>query len=157
MSEQTTALVVSGIGHSDILNPFQASPEELLAGVLDENGLLNEATVINQQPAQPLAQAYYRKRQQFRQATRLGQLLLQSGLIHAEQLTEALLHQQQLPNPRPLGELVVDLGYCQAQQVEALLSQQQRIRQDYDALEESRETTRNLWQQLRQSWFSPKK
>jgi hypothetical protein len=45
-----------------------------------------------------------------RQTPKLGEVLLQHGIVNADQLTIALAEQQK--TGRPLGEIIVELGYA---------------------------------------------
>ena len=45
-----------------------------------------------------------------RQAPKLGEVLLQHGIVNADQLAVALAEQQK--TSRPLGEIIVELGYA---------------------------------------------
>jgi type IV pilus assembly protein PilB len=57
-----------------------------------------------------------------RQSARIGQLLLQRGLITAEQLAEAVQVQQARYRDRPLGEVLVELGRVTRRDVASTLA-----------------------------------
>ncbi|MGI6544121.1 MAG: hypothetical protein ACOX44_13920 [Limnochordia bacterium] len=53
---------------------------------------------------------------------RLGDILVERGVITQEQLTQAL--QRQLETGVPLGKLVIDLGFARAEQMASALAEQ---------------------------------
>ncbi len=146
-------LHIESIAINEDLNPFGATAEELLAGTLDENGLLSTHTKINGQSARRLCNAYYKKRNQFREATRLGDLLVRAGLITPAQLNKAL-HQQKNHNA-PLGEVIVSLGFCRTEEIEITLERQKTIREEFERAEAARDQWRSLWQGLVKRLFTP--
>jgi hypothetical protein len=137
---------LSGIRLDDWVNPFGASPEELLAGTLEEGGLLGSETVINGQSAQELFQAYNRKRRQFQEATRLGSMLVKTGVLTQEQLSQALVAQKD--QNRPLGEVVVAMGFCSQAVIESALERQRTLRTEMEKVEQAQQERRSLWAQL---------
>lgn len=139
-------LSISNIRIDDWVNPFGATPEELLAGTLEEGGLLSDDTAINGQPAQALFQVYNRKRRQFQEATRLGTLLVKSGVVTQEQLTEALFRQKK--ENLPLGEILVSLGYCTQETIETSLERQRTLRQELEKMEQYRQEKLSLWKKI---------
>lgn len=105
---------------------FGATAEELVAYALDDIGVLSTETQVNGQPARPLVESFYHKRQQIRRTTRLGNLLIQGGVITREQLIEAL--SCHVTREIPLGESLIELGFCTQEQLDTTLSQQAEIR-----------------------------
>ena len=105
---------------------FGATPEELVAYALDDIGVLGSDTRINGAQARPLVESFYHKRQQVRRSTRLGNLLIQGGVITQEQLIEAL--SCHVTREVPLGEALILLSFCTQEQLDATLSQQAEIR-----------------------------
>lgn len=105
---------------------FGATADELVAYALDDIGVLSAETLINGAPARPLVESFYHKRQQVRRTTRLGNLLIQGGVISREQLIEAL--SCHVTREIPLGEALIALGFCTQEQLDATLSQQAEIR-----------------------------
>lgn len=105
---------------------FGATADELVAYALDDIGVLSTDTLINGQAARPLVERFYAKRQQVRRTTRLGNLLIQGGIISREQLIEAL--SCHVTQEIPLGEALISLGFCTQEQLDATLSQQAEIR-----------------------------
>jgi hypothetical protein len=139
-------LSISNIRMDDWVNPFGATPEELLAGTLEEGGLLSDDTAINGQSAQALFHVYNRKRRQFQEATRLGTLLVKSGVVTQEQLTEALFRQKK--ENIPLGEILVSLGYCTQEAIETSLERQRTLRQEMEKMEQYRQEKLSLWKKI---------
>ncbi|MBY0405571.1 MAG: hypothetical protein K2X66_16835 [Cyanobacteria bacterium] len=149
---KTPLIRLDGIRLDDWVNPFGASPEELLAGTLEEGGLLGAQTQINGRPAQDLFQAYNRKRRQFQESTRLGSMLTKMGILTQEQLGEALVIQKR--ENRPLGEIIVQLGFCEVATIEGALEKQKSIRVELEKVEQAQEERRSLWKKL-SHFFNP--
>jgi len=119
-------------------NPFGASAEELLAFALDDAGLLGAETTISGRPGRVFLEAFYRKREQYREATRVGDLLVRDGIITQEQLRIAVgLQRGNLS--KLLGEALVEIGACAPEDLESVLSTQSRIRSDLENLEQHRQ------------------
>lgn len=145
-TEKHSSIQLTGIRLDDWVNPFGASPEELLAGTLEEGGLLGGDTHINGNSAQELFQAYNRKRRQFQEATRLGSMLVKTGLITQEQLSKALITQKE--ENRPLGEVLVALDFVAADVIESVLAKQKAIRTEMEQVEQAQAQRRSLWVKL---------
>lgn len=141
-----STLQLNGIRLDDWVNPFGASPEELLAGTLEEGGLLGKETVINGHSGYDLYQAYNRKRRQFQEATRLGSMLVKTNVITQEQLTNTLKVQKR--DNLPLGEILVQLGYCSEATINEALERQRDIRIEMEKVEQFQEERRSLWKKL---------
>ena len=116
---------VSSINAEDFA-AFGATEAELVAYALDDIGLLAPDTQIDGQAARPLVESFYFKRQKVRRTTRLGNLLIQEGIITREQLIEAL--SCHVTREIPLGEALVELKFCSREQLEATLSKQAEMR-----------------------------
>jgi hypothetical protein len=140
------SIELTGIRLDDWVNPFGASPEELLAGTLEEGGLLASETQINGKSAQTLYMAYNKKRRQFQEATRLGTLLVKMGLITHDQLTQALEIQKK--DNTPLGEALVALNFVSAEVIEDILAKQKAIRTEMEQAEQAAAQRKGLWGRL---------
>jgi hypothetical protein len=140
------SIELTGIRLDDWVNPFGASPEELLAGTLEEGGLLASETQINGKSAQNLYMAYNKKRRQFQEATRLGTLLVKMGLITQDQLTQALDIQKKTNTP--LGEALVSLNFVSAEVIEEILAKQKAIRTEMEQAEQAAAQRKGLWDRL---------
>lgn len=110
----------------DNFSHFGATDQELLSYALDEVGLLDERTVINGKSARELTQNFYRKRDKFRQNTRLGHILMSEDILSKEQLIDALAHH--VNHDVPLGQALVELGMCTRKQIDNALKQQTSLR-----------------------------
>lgn len=55
--------------------------------------------------------------------TQLGQLLIQRGVVTAEQIEKALNEQREKGHRKLLGELLVEMGYCTENQIASALAQ----------------------------------
>ena len=118
-------------------NPFGASGQELLAYALDDAGLVREETRIDGLPARSLLESFHSKRAEFRDATKLGFLLVRDGTIEREQMADALAHQRRHPGMK-FGEAILALGHCGLDDLERALAVQAQIRVDLDDLEACR-------------------
>ena len=105
---------------------FGATNAELISYALDETGMLDDHTLIDGKSARELAQSFYRKRDDFRQNTRLGNILMSKDILTKEQLIEALTYH--VTNDIPLGKALLQLGLCSKEQVEDALESQTRLR-----------------------------
>ena|GEM_PF-3247082 len=141
MGKQTVS--ISGIRQDEWVNPFGATSEELVASALEENGLLEQRTLINGKNAQALFQSYCKKKNLFQEATRLGNILLKEQLIRQEQLTKALRIQAR--TGKPLGEVLVAERFCSEADIGVALERQQSIREDLYRMEQAREAKRDFW------------
>ena len=110
----------------DTFSGFGASPAELLSFALDEVGLLGEHTMVNGKSARELTEGFYQKRQQVRQNTRLGNLLITANIISKEQLIEALSYH--VTNDVPLGQALVSMTLCTDKELKWALKQQASLR-----------------------------
>jgi hypothetical protein len=117
-------------------NPLDASEQELLAYALDDAGLLRAETLIDGRPAREFLDAFYGKREIFRESTRLGALLVTRGVLNRAQLSVALEQQRQCG--KRIGEVVLRLGYCRPEDLERVITAQLRMREDIDDLESLR-------------------
>lgn len=141
-----TKITVNRIREDGWVNPFNATAEELLAGALEETGLMQENTLINNQPGHVYYQAYCKKRNLFQEATRLGSMLVKQKIISNMQLDRALA-KQGLSN-KPLGEILLEMKICSQHDIDQALEQQKSIRAELYALEESRKRRQNLWKRI---------
>jgi len=55
--------------------------------------------------------------------TQLGQLLIERGIVTAEQIEKALTEQREKGHRKLLGELLVEMGYCTENQIASALAQ----------------------------------
>jgi hypothetical protein len=139
-------LQITGIRFDEWINPFGATPEELVAANLDEGGLLAKETKINGKPARELCQNYQKKRDRFQEATRLGTLLVKESLITGEQLTTALAAQKE--KSQPIGEILIQLQICSQEEIQAALARQKQLRQEIQQMEIVQSEWKTLWQRL---------
>lgn len=119
----------------DRFNPFGASEQEMLAYALDDAGLINAQTTIGECSAREYLRAFYRKREDYRESTKLGKMLVRQGVISPPQLAEVLHYQQEHPGMK-LGEAILALGFCRISDLERALEVQSCIREDLEDLAE---------------------
>ncbi|MEW5820703.1 MAG: hypothetical protein AB1782_10970 [Cyanobacteriota bacterium] len=124
---------------------FNASAEELLANTLYENSLLKDNTVINGTPAIDFVMAYQKKKFNYQNATKIGQILIKTKKITNEQLERALEIQE--TDSRPIGEILVEAGYCTQEELENALKRQQLLRDDLHELYD-RSNKKSLWEKV---------
>ena len=141
------SIVISKIRQDEWVNPFGASPEELLAGALDEAGLLDEATKINGKSGQDVFKAYVKRRNLFQEATKLGNILVKEGVLEKAQLQAAL--RTQANSGMPLGEVLVSKRLCSEADIEMALTRQKTIREEYHKLEKAESERRSLWKNIK--------
>ncbi|HEY5999599.1 MAG TPA: hypothetical protein VI078_09920 [bacterium] len=127
---------VAGID-TERFNPFGATGQELLANALDDAGLLREGTRIDGLPARAFLESFHRKRAEFREATKLGFLLVRDGTIDRERMADALAYQRRHPGMK-FGEAILALGHCRLEDLERALAVQAKIRVDLDEFESCR-------------------
>nr|MBF0220682.1 hypothetical protein [Desulfobulbaceae bacterium] len=108
-------------------NPFHATQEELIAQSLNDSGLITEMTTINDVPARELLEIFFAKRNMYRNATRLGTVLIESGKIPQEKLKAALEYQKENKNMK-LGEILIKLGVNTEEEIESSLQIQSKKR-----------------------------
>src|SRR6476659_1665714 len=115
-------ITVNRLRNDGWVNPFNATDEELLAGALEETGLMQNDTTINGRSAQIFYQSYCKKKSLFQEATRLGSILVKEAIITNDQLKKALMKQQN--NSKPLGEVLLSMQLCTEQDIEQALHRQ---------------------------------
>lgn len=113
--------------NTDRFNPFHANEAELIVNALNDAGLLQETTIINDLPAQHFLDSFLTKRTMYRNATRLGAVLIESKKIHPDKLQEALAYQESHRDMK-LGEIFVNLGLCSQEDVDTFLKIQKSKR-----------------------------
>ena len=110
----------------DQFAPFNVSEDELLSFALDEAGLISDETVINDKVARELVKSFYNKRENFRQNTRLGHILVKEYNISKDDLIRALTYHEQTGGQ--LGKAFVHLNICTEVQIEEALKTQSKMR-----------------------------
>jgi hypothetical protein len=114
-------------------NPFGATEQELLAYALDDAWLIRFETTIDGSPAREYLRSFYRKREDYRESTKLGEMLVCHGVIDQPQLAAVLCYQLEHPGMK-LGEAILALGFCRITDIEATLEAQTHIRDDLEDL-----------------------
>ncbi len=137
------------VNHINInkFNPFGATEEELIAAALEEAGLINETTLVNNTNAKELLKIYHQKKENFNHSIRIGNLLLQNDVISKEQLNEALAFQNKNSNKK-LGEILEEFGYCTKQDIENTLQTQIKIKENIQQQEQTKSIIRTLRERL---------
>ncbi len=110
----------------DQFAPFNVTEEELVSFALDEAGLITDETIINKSQARDLIKSFYNKRENFRQNTRLGHILVKEYNLSKEDLIKALSYHEQ--SNIPLGKAFVHLNICTEEQIEEALKTQSKMR-----------------------------
>lgn len=115
-------------------NPFGATEEELVANALDEAGLIKNDTLINNAYARALCNSFFDKRDNYKESTKLGNILIKGQLISTEQLQQALVYQRTNPEVK-LGRALLNLNICTMEQIEQSLATQSLIREEFQKLD----------------------
>ena len=110
----------------DQFAPFNVTEEELVSFSLDESGLIDDDTDINGKPARELVKSFYNKRENFRQNTRLGHILVKEYNISKEDLIKALSYHEE--TGCPIGESFIKMNICTKEQIEDALRTQSQMR-----------------------------
>jgi hypothetical protein len=152
------SITVSGLWLDNWTNPFDATAEELVACALDEAAVTSPHTMVNGVEIAVLMDAYSGKRQRFREATRLGSLLVEEGLISEDQLKDALAVQKQetlqmARAPRPLGQILVSMHVCTELQIARTLGQQDALRVEATRFDHRHSPVWQKLGQLLRGWF----
>jgi hypothetical protein len=129
-------------------NPFGASPEELISIALDEAGLNQAETTINKVSSRELCKFFYDKRDNYRELTKLGNILMKNSVISPQDLQSALEYQKLNPELK-LGNAFLKLNLCSLEDIEASLDIQNQIREDMEELELFRRRIVNIKNRLR--------
>lgn len=106
--------------------PFQVTEEEIISFALDESSLIDDETTVNNLSARELVKSFYEKRENFRENTRLGHILVREYNISKEDLLKALNYHQE--KGIPLGKAFIDLEICSEEQIEEALVKQTQMR-----------------------------
>lgn len=140
-------ITVSNIDNQSF-NQFGANDEELIANALEDAGLLTEHTIISGKPAKQHLKAFFAKRDNFRESTMLGNLLVLGKVITVIQLNEALEYKRQHPELR-LGETLIKLNLTTKEAIERAVSEQTMIREDIQELDVVKEKIDTIKDRLR--------
>jgi ribosomal protein S15P/S13E len=127
-------------------NPFSATPEELIAQALNEYALINEDTMINNTRADEYCKSYSKRRNNFNEATRLGEMLLKSGIIDKGSLK--LVLEIQTKEQKPVGQIFVEQGICTENDIQMLIKKQSSVRQDFEEFNKINHEKENLWRKI---------
>lgn len=119
--------------NTNFLNQYNATPEELLSEAMDQFGLIDEETKINDIDAREYLKTLQEKKKSFREInrkasffTKIGTLLLQKNVINNMQLKEALSYQKH--TPIKIGEILVKLGFVDEHEIAGIVEEQKKIR-----------------------------
>lgn len=110
-------------------NPFGASAEELLANAMDDSGLLKSSTTINDKSAIALCRVFNHKRENYKELTKLGNLLITNNVISSDELKEALTYQMENPDLQ-IGNILLNLDLCSMQDIDKCLNAQVKLREE---------------------------
>jgi hypothetical protein len=126
--------------NTDFLNPYEATPEELVAEAMEHFGLIDDETTLNALQAKEhlrnllLKKKYYHgvlpRKASF--ITKLGSLLVQRNIINNMQLKEALNYQKQ--TPIKIGEILVKLGFVEEDDITDIIEEQRKIREVFESI-----------------------
>lgn len=120
--------------NSEFLNPFDASLEELMAEALDQFGLINESSKLNDVDINEHLKSFKKKKRVYKGVlprktsvfTKIGSLLIQKNIITNNQLKEALDYQKH--TPIKVGEILVKMGFADKNAIMDTIEEQKRMR-----------------------------
>lgn len=119
-----------------------------MAAALSEAGLLSPSAAINGRAASSCLEAFSRKRRQYEESTRLGDLLVRRGILTDEELSQALeLHRT--GGTIRLGEALVALEICSEEEIRKNVEAQGMIRDSLADLDEFRRKIDSIKERLR--------
>lgn len=110
----------------DQLIPFNVSEEEIVSFALDESGILADDTLVNGLNGRELVKSFFQKRENFKQNSRLGHILIKEYNLSKESLIKALAKHEE--TEEPLGRCLVSLGLCTEEQIKLALETQAKMR-----------------------------
>ena len=120
--------------NTELFNPFGAMAEELITSAIDEAGLLLPDTTVNNKPAKDFLKSFFEKRENYKESTKLGNLLVRNSVISSSQLQIALDYQRLHPALK-LGDILIDFEICTIESIEKGLETQTKIREDIRELD----------------------
>lgn len=128
--------------NTNFLNQYSATSEELIAEAMEQFGLLDDNTLINEVSARDHLKRLLEKKKHYhgilpRKAsfiTKLGSLLVQRNIINTMQLREALNYQKQ--TPIKIGEILVKLGFVREEEIADIIEEQRKIRNVLEKMSE---------------------
>ena len=128
-------LNIKNLKNDNWVNPFKATPEELMAASMEPSGLVTPETTINGTNYDALYASYCRRRKNFQEATRLGGILINQDVITKEQLQEAL--ERQSKTLQTLGQVLIEMKLCTQEDVTRALEEQVTIRHNIEEIEKA--------------------
>ncbi len=128
-------LNIKNLKNDDGVNPFKATPEELMAASLESSGLVTSETTINGADYTTVYASYCKRRKNFQDATRLGGILINHNVITKAQLKKALEHQTEAS--QTLGQILIDLNLCSHEELSIALEEQKVIRHNIEEIEKA--------------------
>jgi len=131
----------------ELFKTFGVTPEEVIANVLKEAGLLTTETRINDNEAAKLCNSFLQKKGNFKQSTQLGNMLVKNRIITLQQLKDAL-HAQTKNASLKLGNILIEMEACTKYDIERCIRSQNQIREDLDALESYQDKISSIRQRL---------
>ncbi|OGH96164.1 MAG: hypothetical protein A2287_07845 [Candidatus Melainabacteria bacterium RIFOXYA12_FULL_32_12] len=114
---------------------FDVTCAELIATALENVGLLRLDTLINGKNAAEFCKSFQSKRENFKEATKLGNLLVKYKIITQNQLHEALNYQRKNPEVK-LGTILMKFKFCSFADIEKFLYMQVQIRDDLQEIDD---------------------
>lgn len=139
-------VVVKNI-NMETFNPLGINAAEVVANALRESGLITNATTINDQSPVELCSSFIDKKSNYKQLTKLGNLLVKNRVITLQQLKDALAEQSANPAMK-LGNILISMGACSKYDIERCIKSQDQIRQDIKKLEDYEDKVDNLRKRL---------
>ncbi|EKE02138.1 MAG: hypothetical protein ACD_20C00419G0001 [uncultured bacterium] len=133
----------------EAFNLYKVTCEELIANAIENAGLIKAGTCINDQRALDFHKSFCDKRENFKEATKLGNLLVKYKIITQNQLHEALKHQKKYPELK-LGTILLNFKFCTLSDIEKFLYLQVQIRDDLKEINDLSERMASIRKRLLQ-------
>ncbi len=131
----------------ELFKSLGASPEEILAHALNEAGLLNAETTINEMEATKLCNTFISKKGNYKQSTQLGNLLVKSRIVTLQQLKDALMEQKANPALK-LGDILIEMKACTGFDIERCIRSQSEIRKNLEEIDSYQDKISGLRKKL---------
>ena len=126
-------VTITGI-NIDTFIPLGITPAEVIANALRESGLITNETQINDYSPIELCTSFLEKKSNYKQLSKLGNILVKNKVITLQHLKDALAEQKRDP-AKKLGNILIDMHACTKYDIEKCVKSQSQIRNDIKKLD----------------------
>ncbi len=127
-------VTITGI-NMNTFTPLGITPAEVLANALRESGLITNYTQINNYNPIELCSSFLEKKSNYKQLSKLGNILVKNKVITLQHLKDALAEQERDPSKK-LGNILINMKACSKYEIERCIKSQNQIRNDIKKLDE---------------------